>query len=60
MIAVTDQYAAHHCTMKHPANHIMSSFYIPRIERGDKNLPKVLGLSASPVMRANANEEALQ
>ncbi|KZM18689.1 hypothetical protein ST47_g10058 [Ascochyta rabiei] len=51
---------AHHCTLKHPANRIMSNFYTPGVERGDEYLPKILGLSASPVMRADATEEALE
>ncbi|XPS72365.1 Dicer-like protein 2 [Ascochyta lentis] len=51
---------AHHCTLKHPANRIMSNFYTPAVERGDKSLPKVLGLSASPVMRADATKETLE
>jgi ERCC4-related helicase len=51
---------AHHCTLKHPANRIMANFYIPRVERGDESLPRILGLSASPVMRADATEAALE
>lgn len=58
--ATSDQYAAHHCTLDHPANRIMSNFYIPRVKRADENLPRVLGLSASPVMRADASEKALE
>ncbi|EUC27892.1 hypothetical protein COCCADRAFT_9637 [Bipolaris zeicola 26-R-13] len=51
---------AHHCTLKHPAHKIMSDFYMP--QRSDSNfaLPKVLGLSASPVMRAAANKQGLE
>ncbi|KAJ8115781.1 hypothetical protein OPT61_g2638 [Boeremia exigua] len=51
---------AHHCTLNHPANRIMSSFYIPRIQQADEDLPKVLGLSASPVMKAQATMQSLQ
>ncbi|KAH6618772.1 dicer-like protein 2 [Boeremia exigua] len=51
---------AHHCTLNHPANRIMSSFYMPRIISGDDNLPRILGLSASPVMKAHATTESLQ
>jgi ERCC4-related helicase len=51
---------AHHCTMKHPANRIMSDFYMPRVGRNNYQLPKILGLSASPVMKAKATTEDLQ
>ncbi|KAJ4988740.1 proteasome A-type and B-type [Stagonosporopsis vannaccii] len=51
---------AHHCTLNHPANRIMSNFYIPRVRSGDKDLPSILGLSASPVMRAHATTESLR
>ncbi|KAF2829875.1 dicer-like protein 2 [Ophiobolus disseminans] len=50
---------AHHCTLNHPAHRIMSDFYMPRMGQ-DQQLPKVLGLSASPVMRAKATSEDLQ
>lgn len=60
MFAVIDQHTAHHCTLKHPANRIMSNFYIPETRKGGENLPKVLGLSASPVMKADATEKALE
>jgi ERCC4-related helicase len=51
---------AHHCTMKHPANRIMSDFYMPRIGKHDIQLPRILGLSASPVQKAKATAEDLQ
>jgi hypothetical protein len=38
----------------------MSDFYMPQLENGSNSLPKVLGLSASPVMKAAANEQGLQ
>jgi hypothetical protein len=50
---------AHHCTLNHPANRIMGNFYTPRLGGEDAGLPKVLGLSASPVMKAHATTEAL-
>lgn len=50
---------AHHCTQKHPAHLIMSDFYMPRIGH-EPQLPKVLGLSASPVQKARATSEDLQ
>jgi ERCC4-related helicase/dsRNA-specific ribonuclease len=42
---------AHHCTLNHPASRIMRDFYKPSALRGF-SLPRILGLSASPVMRA--------
>ncbi|KAG9185235.1 hypothetical protein G6011_07779 [Alternaria panax] len=51
---------AHHCTLKHPAHLIMSDFYIPQLMKGGTSLPKVLGLSASPVMKAAASAEGLR
>ena len=38
----------------------MSNFYMPQLDNGGKPLPKVLGLSASPVMKAAASEQGLQ
>jgi ERCC4-related helicase len=55
---LTDWPVAHHCTLKHPAHRIMSDFYMTRIDR--EQLPKVLGLSASPVMKARASSQDLQ
>ncbi|KAF2201943.1 dicer-like protein 2 [Delitschia confertaspora ATCC 74209] len=47
---------AHHCTLKHPANRIMTHFYKPLALKGGRDLlPQILGLSASPVMRAKAD-----
>ncbi|KAF1835975.1 hypothetical protein BDW02DRAFT_546935 [Decorospora gaudefroyi] len=51
---------AHHCTLKHPAHRIMSDFYMPQVESGNSEVPKVLGLSASPVMKAAATTAALE
>ncbi|KAF2873165.1 dicer-like protein-like protein 2 [Massariosphaeria phaeospora] len=47
---------AHHCTSNHPANMILRNFYLPLVQDGSKKgVPKILGLSASPVMKARAN-----
>jgi ERCC4-related helicase len=44
---------AHHCTKRHPANQIMAGFYRHLLERGwRKELPAILGLSASPVINS--------
>jgi hypothetical protein len=51
---------AHHCTQSHPANRIMSGFYMPRPGKNVDQLPKILGLSASPVQKAKASSEDLQ
>lgn len=52
---------AHHCVSNHPANQIMSQFYMPLLARGDSDrLPKILGLSASPVMSKKARGLDLQ
>ncbi|KAH7122262.1 dicer-like protein 2 [Dendryphion nanum] len=52
---------AHHCVSNHPANQIMSNFYIPLVATNDAYLlPRVLGLSASPVMKARASGQDLQ
>jgi len=50
---------AHHCTRNHPANLILAHFYHPQIHK-NIHLPKILGLSASPVMRAKVNGKALK
>ncbi|KAF2689197.1 P-loop containing nucleoside triphosphate hydrolase protein [Lentithecium fluviatile CBS 122367] len=51
---------AHHCTQKHPANLILANFYLPIAQYGVRtHLPKILGLSASPVMKATASIDAL-
>ncbi|KAF2800747.1 hypothetical protein K505DRAFT_292221 [Melanomma pulvis-pyrius CBS 109.77] len=52
---------AHHCTQNHPANQIMANFYKPLLSKGNGIArPRILGLSASPVMRANANRNGLE
>jgi ERCC4-related helicase len=51
---------AHHCTLNHPAHRIMSDFYMPRIGDERLQLPRILGLSASPVMKATASQEDLE
>ncbi|KNG50113.1 hypothetical protein TW65_03031 [Stemphylium lycopersici] len=51
---------AHHCREKHPAHRIMEDFYMPQLQNRDTVLPKILGLSASPVMKAAASKEGLE
>ncbi|CAI6268621.1 unnamed protein product [Periconia digitata] len=53
---------AHHCTQNHPANKILQNFYIPlsRNKHASGQLPRILGLSASPVMKAKATGVDLQ
>ncbi|KAF2639248.1 P-loop containing nucleoside triphosphate hydrolase protein [Massarina eburnea CBS 473.64] len=51
---------AHHCTRRHPANTILAQFYIPYIHDGISQLPRILGLSASPVQKATASGSDLQ
>ncbi|KAL8777761.1 MAG: hypothetical protein Q9213_007714 [Squamulea squamosa] len=42
---------AHHCMRSHPANKIMQNFYHAKRREGQRELPNILGLTASPVMR---------
>ncbi|KAF2741102.1 dicer-like protein 2 [Polyplosphaeria fusca] len=52
---------AHHCTLEHPANQIMKYFYKPLLRQSEGvGLPGILGLSASPLMRAKATGASLQ
>ncbi|ORY11643.1 dicer-like protein 2 [Clohesyomyces aquaticus] len=52
---------AHHCIENHPSNRIMKHFYTPLLRRnGGIHIPKVLGLSASPAMRARASHKELE
>ncbi|KEQ65816.1 P-loop containing nucleoside triphosphate hydrolase protein [Aureobasidium melanogenum CBS 110374] len=44
---------AHHCTKNHASNMIMKHFYRPAKDNGYP-VPRILGLSASPVMTAKA------
>ncbi|OOF91730.1 hypothetical protein ASPCADRAFT_518163 [Aspergillus carbonarius ITEM 5010] len=41
---------AHHCTKDHVAKRIMQRFYHEQRLKGDQNLPKILGLTASPIL----------
>lgn len=50
---------AHRTTKKHPMNNIMRNFYYPAKRKGEQ-VPHILGLSASPVMKNNASESGLQ
>ncbi|KAJ5410973.1 uncharacterized protein N7487_005332 [Penicillium crustosum] len=48
---------AHHCTRRHPANKIMQNHYHPTLLRSGPNaVPRILGLTASPVVRSSQNE----
>ncbi|KAJ5188990.1 hypothetical protein N7491_005312 [Penicillium cf. griseofulvum] len=48
---------AHHCTRRHPANKIMQNHYHPTLLRlGPNAVPRILGLTASPVVRSSQNE----
>ncbi|KAI3140437.1 hypothetical protein CBS147326_2138 [Penicillium roqueforti] len=48
---------AHHCTRRHPANKIMQNHYHPTLLRSGPNaVPRILGLTASPVVRSTQNE----
>ncbi|RHZ55743.1 putative RNA helicase/RNAse III [Aspergillus thermomutatus] len=48
---------AHHCTRKHAANKIMQDFYHPTLTRfGTGAVPRIMGLTASPVVRSNRQE----
>ena len=42
---------AHHCVRGHPANKIMQNFYHVKRQERQGELPKILGLTASPVVR---------
>lgn len=58
-----DALIAHNCTRKHPAHRIMSNFYAPNFlesGHGKVQLPRVLGLTASPVQKAHVSSVALQ
>lgn len=46
---------AHHCVRHHAANGIMQNFYHPAKEKETVNIPKILGLTASPIMRQDPN-----
>ena len=59
-VLMADALTAHHCTLKHPARRIMADFYTPRVQDHRSSLPKVLGLSASPVMKASATSHDIQ
>lgn len=47
--------AAHHCVNYHPANRIMQDFYHHRLRSG-LGVPAILGLTASPVVRAKPDQ----
>ncbi|KAJ5657241.1 uncharacterized protein N7484_000890 [Penicillium longicatenatum] len=48
---------AHHCMRRHPANKIMQNHYHPTLFKfGRQAVPRILGLTASPIVRSNSNE----
>lgn len=48
---------AHHCRGHHPANKIMKDHYHPtRAKLGPKSVPRILGLTASPIVRLKPQE----
>ncbi|PVH92100.1 hypothetical protein DM02DRAFT_701523 [Periconia macrospinosa] len=47
---------AHHASQNHPANRIMSNFFLLHIKDEDANLPRILGLSASPLISPIARQ----
>ncbi|CZR51076.1 related to Dicer-like protein 2 [Phialocephala subalpina] len=48
---------AHHCVRNHPANKIMKGYYHHRgAELGSTSRPKILGLTASPIVRSKPEE----
>lgn len=48
---------AHHCTRRHAANKIMQDFYHPTLTKsGPAAVPRIMGLTASPVVRSNHQE----
>ncbi|KAJ6024631.1 ATP-dependent helicase dcl2-2 [Penicillium herquei] len=51
---------AHHCTKNSPANRIMKTFYHPHKHKVPNNLPRILGLSASPVNSDVSSLEKLE
>ncbi|KAF2116487.1 dicer-like protein-like protein 2 [Lophiotrema nucula] len=57
---------AHHCTKNHPANLIMKDFYRPLVQTSDNqelglaSIPWIMGLSASPVMKARVRGSDLE
>ena len=42
---------AHHCVRDHPANKIIQNFYHTKKQERHGELPDILGLTASPVVR---------
>lgn len=44
---------AHHCMRGHPANKIMQYHYHPRARLGPQAVPRILGLTASPIVRSS-------
>jgi ERCC4-related helicase len=48
---------AHHCMRRHAANRIMQYHYHPtRVKFGPRAVPRILGLTASPIVRSHHQE----
>lgn len=48
---------AHHCMRRHAANKIMQFHYHPtRVKFGPHAVPRILGLTASPIVRSSSQE----
>lgn len=48
---------AHHCMRRHPANRIMQYHYHPtKAKLGPHAVPRILGLTASPIIRSSRQE----
>lgn len=48
---------AHHCMRRHPANRIMQDHYhATKARRGPHSVPRILGLTASPIVRSKCQE----
>ncbi|KAL9612236.1 MAG: hypothetical protein Q9167_003149 [Letrouitia subvulpina] len=47
---------AHHCIASHPANRIMQDFYHSRDVADQDQLPSILGLTASPIIKNKAGD----
>ncbi|KAF7597122.1 hypothetical protein BBP40_009460 [Aspergillus hancockii] len=48
---------AHHCVKNHPVNRIIKDLYHPtKNEQGPESVPRILGLTASPIMRTKLHD----
>ena len=55
-LAHSSDHLAHHCVLDHPASRILRDFYHPYLATGLKNVPAILGLTASPVVNKRAGK----